>query len=268
MIISHKLKIIFIKCKKVGGTSFEIALSRYCDSDDIITRVQEEEIRTGLGFTKSSNDKTLRAKLLIAKLKMFTGVNNYLHYRHFKTSISHLGAKEIKELVSEHIWNDYLKIAIIRSPYQKAISYYFWKKRAEKLTSVNKDFEQFISWACRRHKNNPLMDYDLIHISGESILDFVIRYENLVEDIEKLETKIALPGLLETYQSIGAKRHFRPTTGTSLYEVYSNHPKAKLMIDSMYYENLDKYELLREYFPIYKSEIEYVLKNKGMSKRG
>ena len=174
----------------------------------------------------------------MAKLKMFTSVNNYLKYRHFKTSISHLGAKEIKELVGTQVWNNYLKIAIIRSPYQKAISHYFWKKRSKKLKFVKKDFEQFISLACRKRKNNPLMDYDLIHISGKSVLNFVIRYENLVKDIEKLETKIALPGLLETYQSIGDKRHIRPATGASLYEVYLRYPRAKRMIDQLYQENL------------------------------
>ena len=93
------------------------------------------------------------------------------------------------------------------------------------------------------------MDYDLIHISGKSVVDFVIRYENLVEDIGKLETKLTLPGLLQTYQSIGNKRGIRPATGTSLYEVYLRYPRAKLMIDQLYQENYDKYELLRKYFP-------------------
>ena len=93
------------------------------------------------------------------------------------------------------------------------------------------------------------MDYDLIHIHGKSVLDFVIRYENLVEDIEKLETKIALPGLLGTYQSISAKRRIRLVTGTSPREVYLRYPRAKLMIDQLYQENYDKYELLRKYFP-------------------
>ena len=80
MIISHKLKIIFIRCKKVSGTSFEIALSRYCDFDDIITKVKEEEIRISLGFTEASKSKTLvalKTKLILAKLKMFTSLNNY-----------------------------------------------------------------------------------------------------------------------------------------------------------------------------------------------
>jgi len=39
MIICPPLKLIFIKTKKVGGTSSEIALSSFCDDDSIITPI-------------------------------------------------------------------------------------------------------------------------------------------------------------------------------------------------------------------------------------
>ncbi len=39
MIICHPLKLIFIKTKKVGGTSFEVTLSSFCDDDSIITPI-------------------------------------------------------------------------------------------------------------------------------------------------------------------------------------------------------------------------------------
>ena len=71
----------------------------------------------------------------------------------------------------------------MRCPYQKAISYYFWKKRLEKPTHVKEDFEEFMASTCSRLRNNPLMDYDLIHIKGKSIVDFVVRYEHYAEDI-------------------------------------------------------------------------------------
>ncbi|MXX98361.1 MAG: hypothetical protein F4Y58_00425, partial [Gammaproteobacteria bacterium] len=40
MIISHKLKVIHIRLKKVAGSSFEMALARYCGADDILTPIK------------------------------------------------------------------------------------------------------------------------------------------------------------------------------------------------------------------------------------
>jgi len=37
MIISHKHKFIYIKCRKTAGTSIEMSLSKLCGPQDIIT---------------------------------------------------------------------------------------------------------------------------------------------------------------------------------------------------------------------------------------
>lgn len=241
MIVSHKLKIIYIKLRKVAGTSFEVALSRYCGRDDILTPPE----------AKTNKNKNL------VRLG-YSGARNYQAFD-VKNRLAHLSAKDIKPVISADIFNNYLKIATLRNPYQKAISWYFWKKRGEKPTKVEKDFNEFITSECLEHKKNPLMDYDLIHIKGKSVVDFVLRYEHLSDDIKELEMKINCPGLAETFININVKASIRPVEGTSLYDVYSRYPEAKLMIDKMHEDNYDKYELIRKYWPIYKSEMEDIL---------
>ena len=53
MIINHKYKFIFFKSKKVGGTSMEIALSKFTSDSDIVTKImkdEEEALRDNLGI--------------------------------------------------------------------------------------------------------------------------------------------------------------------------------------------------------------------------
>ncbi len=57
MILSHKHRFIFLKTRKTAGTSIEIALSKFCDNNDIITRIteQDEVLRSKLGFRGPQN---------------------------------------------------------------------------------------------------------------------------------------------------------------------------------------------------------------------
>lgn len=57
MIISHQHKFIFIKTKKTAGTSIEIALSKICGEQDIITPVspEDEKTRMALGYRGPQN---------------------------------------------------------------------------------------------------------------------------------------------------------------------------------------------------------------------
>ena len=232
MIISHKLKVIYIKLVKVAGTSFELALSKYCGPDDILTPIKGhgKKYRQSLGFLEAQNymdPETQTPKF-----------------------VNHTPAEKIKRLLPEPIWNDYLKVATIRCPYDMLISaYYFFnnkKKRAEKgalekyLTATKPCFNVIYG----------------LHQNGEILADFLIKYEHLEEDIKELEAKIGCPELLETFQSITAKQNSRPRKKASSCEVYSKHPNAKLIVDRQCSELSDKYEFFSKYWPLYKSKLE------------
>ena len=51
MIASHAHRFIFLKTRKTAGTSVEIALSKACGPDDVITVTspEDEELRTAAG---------------------------------------------------------------------------------------------------------------------------------------------------------------------------------------------------------------------------
>ena len=86
MIISHKRKFIYIRLKKVGGSSFQRAIKNLLRNE---------------GLTKGY-------KKLIDK-----------EFRN-----THITARELQSLLPEEIWNSYLKIATIRCPYDTLVSHY------------------------------------------------------------------------------------------------------------------------------------------------
>ena len=231
MIISHKLKVIYIRLQKTASTSFEMALSKYCGPDDMISKL-------GRGY-----DKTRKS----------------LGYPTVKSGSwwQHAPAHKIKSNVSADIWNNYTKIATMRNPYERMVSRYYARRGIGQIPETQ-NFEEFIKMMKMSKNGIAGFLYNLIHIEGKSVLDFCIRYEHMAEDVKRLETIINCPGLWETMQNFSLNNQFRPDKKTA-YEMYSKYPQAKLIIDEDLYQNLDKYELLREHWPMYKSELEKTL---------
>ena len=253
MIISHKLKVIYIKLRKVAGTSFEIALSKYCGPDDIIAPF-------GLfHFLGNRGNETIR------QLLGFHGPQNYHEFKKPGSTIDHISAQEIKSSVSLDIWNNYLKIATIRCPYDMLISGYCGSvSNKEKISA--EAFEKRIVENPNRMAVKHLRD---LHIEGEMATDFLIRYEYLDEDIGELERRINCPGLLKIFSGIRANSDSRPEKGTSSHEMYSKCPHAKLTLDKLFLEYSNQYEFFSKYWPGYKAELEKaMINNQNLNESG
>lgn len=220
MIVSHIHKVIFLKPRKVAGTSFEIALSKYCGPDDVITPISpdDEELRKRLGYRGAQNyhkglvdilRKPAKADLKhLARLKMPPLFHN------------HISARAARELIDGSVWQSYLKLSIIRNPWDCMISSYFWSQRAKK------DPRPFAEW-CQRHPekfgdNNPSY-----LIGGQVAIDRFIRYEEIEADIKSLEEeRPSLTGLYETFSKISAKSGYRPQKTTSTAEMFASAQEA------------------------------------------
>ena len=178
MIISHKYKFIFIKSFKTAGTSLEIALSKFCDKDDVITPLVRE-------------DESIRKKL------NYRGPQNYEGMR------EHMSALEIKQEINSKIFNNYLKFVTVRDPFDQIISAYYWhnesKKKERKLFFFKKREKSFAEFFKIKAKNIYKDEYNRYTDNNVVIVDKFLRYENLKEDIEQLGKLLKFPKNLFKY---------------------------------------------------------------------
>jgi hypothetical protein len=197
MIISHKYKFIFIKTEKTAGTSIEIALSKFCGEDDIITPVSaaDEHIRRNLGHRGPQN--------YLPPLSDY-GLRDYVNlvlYRVKKARYyNHIPAAEIKDYVGDNVWNTYYKFCFERNPWDRLISLYYYKNRSEPRPTISEFLESGIPNILKRR------GFQCYTINGEVVVDKVCLFENLKEEIESIRVHLGLP---ERIKLPRAKSSFR-----------------------------------------------------------
>ena len=206
MILSHKHKFIFIKTNKTAGTSVEIALSKFCGSDDIITKISEkdEETRVALGYPCAQN---------------YTIDDNGL-----LECYNHMPATEVKAGVSDQIWKSYYKFCIERNPWDRVISLYYWRPHNNSDEGVM--FNDFVhSDALKILKKRGI---DLYTLNHKVIVNRILRFENIEEEMARLKRKLGLDADILLPR---AKSHTRKDRRPYV-EVYSK--KEQLAVAKMF----------------------------------
>ncbi len=222
MLLSHKYKFIFIKTKKVGGTSVEIALSKYLGEDDIITPCSELTFFGGIRRFEKETEEDIRKNFngvvprnykgnMIEEMKSFIFIQiipflksyilnliNKLNGKKYKQFIKlkrrfkfeqHMTASEMKSILPSNVYNSYNKITIIRNPFDQAISdYYDMKYRPE-----HEKIENFDDYLSVRSKIFFKKNYEKFVINNEIQTDTIFRYEKLKEDLLNFCKKKNLP---------------------------------------------------------------------------
>ena len=161
VILSHRHKFIFIKAHKVGGTSVEINLAKHCGPADIVTPIT--------AYSSRADDTP------------------YVHapQNHKEQGLyKHIPPDGAKPRIGKEIWDEYLKVTIVRNPWDVLVSRYWWKAHGH----PRKPFETYL----RKQKESCNWSF-YFWPDGSPTADLYMRYETLNDDYRALCERIGIP---------------------------------------------------------------------------
>ena len=171
MIASKRHGFIFMKTRKTAGTSVEIALSRVCGDDDVITPISpaDEELRVAAGGRSPQN---------------FTSPP--LNEKVF----NHVRARRARRALGVEWWRGSYRFAIERNPWDTAVSAYHWSFRPERVAAPPA-FDDFVA---SDQLEKLARNSEIYRINGRLAVDRVLRYENLAAELGEVWAHLGLPG--------------------------------------------------------------------------
>ena len=177
MIVSHAHKFIFLKTKKTAGTAIEAALSALCGPEDVITpyRAESEEDRQGLPPQNYRIEHPLKPKRPLWR-RLLRRPERYYHQS--VGFYEHMPAHLVRAYVGEEVWRSYFKFAFDRNPWDRQISWYFYKTKSK---AARPSFERFMASRRRAYVDN----HEIYMEDGILAVDFLGRYESLDDDLAK-----------------------------------------------------------------------------------
>jgi|688.fasta_scaffold141069_3 hypothetical protein len=215
MLVSHKHKFIYIKSIKTAGTSTEIFLEPYCVTN-VLESHGREMIQTNEGII---------------------GTRMNQHLAEISEFYNHMPPYKIKNSIGEETFNSYTKIINIRNPFDMMVSHYYFKPTFDLYSNSEMSFEDYLL------KTNVVEDLskkyrDLMYIEDEFIVDEIVRFENLEEDIFKLLDKLELPS---PKRELGEYKKNKRRPDKDWKKMYSNETKELVEKHFKFYMDLFNY---------------------------
>lgn len=227
MIISHTHKFIFIHCRKAAGSSLKVALSSLLGDEDIIIGSANEILDAGGSLTSRAyrDAKTLKGGLYyLAAVVAGKGKRRALNIAiksRYNVSLgrnpAHPSALAIATAFPKE-WDEYYKFAVIRNPFERAVSDYFWRLRSSRRKDI--PFSEYLKDVASGSNKTGLLhrgatrNWDMISINNTIIVDKIARFENLSDDVQVIAKTLGIPNFnLGHKVKVGQPRNYREFYG-------------------------------------------------------
>ncbi|MEL6582422.1 MAG: sulfotransferase family 2 domain-containing protein [Pseudomonadota bacterium] len=223
-LVSHKHHFVLLRTKKTAGTSLEMALEPLCAPEGHVAHTASEG---------------------------YAGPEGIIGVRHssrrdFEPGLwAHSNARFVKRLIGAEVFETYLKIAPVRNPFDKAVSWFFYSQGKKIARHQGKDaatawrsslsnaqkVENFRADLAAQAANDNLKpratkDYKVCHINGACVIDRFLRLEALRADLDAVLAELGItPATVEMGRE---KIDRRPADDLAISDYYDT-PSADLI---------------------------------------
>lgn len=203
--ISYEHKCIFVHIPKCGGTSIEKLIW-----PDVEAR--------------STHD-------------LWMGLVTPLANKYQTGGLQHLKAWQIREEVGAEVFAQFFKFALVRNPWDKAVSQFSYiQKRDDLMHYLGLDpadsFKAYLAKIQRVEHVQWMPQYDFVHdAEGNCLIDFVGRLETIEQDTRSILQRIGI-----AYQSVPHEKKSRRGDYRSYYDAESIG-----IIESMYGKDIETF---------------------------
>lgn len=231
MILSHEHRFIFLKTTKTAGSSLHMTLTKYCGPDDIIAPMspEDERKRASLGYAGPRN-----CRLPWSEYRW----KDYLYHlvgRERNKYHKHITAGELRAKLDPAVWDRYFKFAVVRNPFDYAVSLYFWRHRGQQPSAPH-----FRQWLLARPANLT-RNRRITHIGEQCAVDFMVRYEQFEADLGEVARRTGLPvALYSEFRAIGAKAGIRPKQATAR-EMFAGFDAGVELIEELFKADIEEF---------------------------
>lgn len=203
MIVCHRHQYIFLKTNKTAGTSTEIALTASCGDRAVITPLtsEDEELR------RVTTGRTAQNYVIPLSACGWREARKLIQHRRRPRFFHHMQARDVKRLVGDDVWDGYTTFCIERNPWDRFISFYYWRTPAANRPTIDEFLES------KEIQLLKMRGWEVYSIEGEVAVDRVLRFESLADDLDDIRKDIGIPDPLDLpytkSTSRADRRHYR-----------------------------------------------------------
>jgi len=246
MIISERHQLIALHCRKAAGSSLCVSLARSLGPADLQISALAETMALGIPLSRRVRRiawRQSRGLLPLVRLlgprahrRAFTRAVDHAHRPLLGRKPPHAAAARVAQAFPRE-WASFRKLAIVRNPWDKTVSDYYWRTQRLKAPP---SFTTYVEALVAGHDLGgivPLAFHDnwpMYTINNQVVADRVVRFEQLQEGLEAFFRDAAIPwdGWLPR-----SKGGLRPAGG------YRSHytPELERMVGQLYAAEIEQF---------------------------